>query len=60
MVSDNKIPTNHPIYSVQEDFVSCIFNLNDDTTSVLQVEKKQAEQSKIRDQDYMWQMYFDR
>ena len=40
LVSDNKNPTNHPIYSIQEDFGSCLLHLNDDNTSILQVEKK--------------------
>ena len=57
--SDNKNPTNHQIYSVQEYFGSCMLHLNDDTTGVLQVEKKYVEQPKIRDQYYSWKMYFD-
>ena len=30
LVSDNKNPTNYLIYSVQEDFGSCMLHLNDD------------------------------
>ena len=59
MASDNKNPTNHPIYSVQEDFGSCMLHLNDDAIGILQVEKKHTNQLKMRDQDYLWQMYFD-
>ena len=46
LVSDNKNPTNHPIYSAQEDFGSCMLHLNDDNTCILQVEKKHTTQPK--------------
>ena len=40
LVSDNKNPTNHPIYSVQEDFGSCMLHLIYVSTGILQVEKE--------------------
>ena len=59
LVSDNKNPTNHPIYSVQEDFGSCMLHVNDDTIGILQVDKEHTIQPKMRDQDFLWNMYFD-
>ena len=54
LVSDNKNPTNHPVYSVQEDFGSCMLHLNDDNIGILQVGTKHAVHPKMRDQYYLW------
>ena len=36
-----------------------MLHLNDDNTGVSRVEKKHTEQHKMRDRDYLWQMYFN-
>ena len=46
LVSDSKHPNNHPIYSVHEDFGSCMLQLNDDCEGILQVEKGHVAQTK--------------
>ena len=39
LVSDSRHPNNHPIYSIDENFGSCILQLNDEIEGVLQVQK---------------------
>ena len=39
LVSDSKHPNNHPIYSIEENFGSCMLQLSDDFEGVLQVHK---------------------
>ena len=41
IVIDDKNPTNHPLYAVQEDLGSCMLHFSDeDTNGMLQVEKE--------------------
>ena len=39
LVSDSKHPNNLPIYSIDENFGSCMLQLRDDVEGVLQVHK---------------------
>ena len=59
LVSDSKHPNNHPIYSIHEDFGSCMLQLNDDCEGILQVEKDIVVKTKREMKDYIWNMYFD-
>ena len=60
LVSDSDNPANHPIYAVEEALGSCMLDLsNEDTSSVLQVEKKKLVYHTTEKEDELWQMYFD-
>ena len=59
LVSDSSHPNNHPIYSIDENFGSCILQLNDETEGVLQVQKDIPVQVKKEEPGGLWQMYFD-
>ena len=60
LVSDNNNPANHPMYDVEEDLGSCMLHLsNEETSSVMQVEKEELVQRGTEKQDELWQMYFD-
>ena len=59
LVSDSKHPNNHPIYSIEENFGSCMLQLSDDFEGVLQVHKDIPVQKKKEKPDGLWQMYFD-
>ena len=59
LVSDNRHPNNHLIYSIDENFGSCILQLNDETEGVLQVQKDIPVQVKKEEPDGLWQIYFD-
>ena len=56
VVSDNKNPTNHPIYEIQEDMGSCMLHLDGDSTGTLQVETYHTVQYNIDVQDCLWKM----
>ena len=59
LVRNNKNPTNHPIYAIQEDMCSCMLHLDDDTICTLQVETNHTVQHNMEVQDCLWKMYFD-
>ena len=59
MISDNKHPNNHPIYSIDENLGSCMLQLSDEVEGVLQVHKDILVQIKKEEPDGLWQMYFD-
>ena len=52
LVSDSNNPENHPIYVVEEDMGSCMLHLsNEETSSILQVEKEVPLQHNVEKQD---------
>ena len=60
LVSDNNNPANHPIYDVEEDLGSCMLHFsNQETSGVLQVEKKEPTNHSTKKKHELWQMYFD-
>ena len=60
IVRDDKNPTNHPIYAVEIDLGYCMLHFSDDNTSgMLQVEKKKPVKCFAEQKDDLWQMYFD-
>ena len=59
LVSDSIHPNNHPIYSIDENLGSCMWQLNDEVEGVLQVQKDIPVQVKREEPDGLWQMYFD-
>ena len=59
LVSDSKHPNNHPIYSIDENFGSCMLQLSDDVEGVLQVHKDIPVRTKKEEPGGLWQMYFD-
>ena len=60
LVIDSDNPANHPIYTVEEGLGSCMLRLsNEDTSGVLQVEKKKPVYHTTEKEDELWQMYFD-
>ena len=59
LVSDTKHPNNHPIYSIEENFGSCMLQLSDDFERVLQVHKDILVQKKKEKPYGLWKKYFD-
>ena len=60
LVSDSDNLANHPLYVVDEGLGSCMLHLsNEDTSGVLQVEKKKPIYHTTEKEDELWQMYFD-
>ena len=60
IVTDDKNPTNHPLYAVEKDLGSCMLHFSDDNTSgILQVEKEKSVRLTIEETYELWQMYFD-
>ena len=60
IVTDDKNPTNHPIYDVEKDLGSCILNFSDDNTSgMLHVEKEKPIKRTVEQKDELWKLYFD-
>ena len=55
LVSDSDSPSNHPIYVVEERLGSCMLHLiNEDTSGVLQVEKKNPVYHTTEKEDELW------
>ena len=61
IVTDDKNPTNHPLYAVKKDLGTCMLHFSDDNdaTSLLQVEKEKLVTCTKEHEDKLWQMYFD-
>ena len=60
IVTDDRNPTNHPLYAVEKDLGSCMLHFSDDNTSgMLKVEKKKPVKCSVEQKDELWQMYFD-
>ena len=61
IVTDDKNPTNHPLYVVEKDLGTCMLHFSDDndTTSLLQVEKENLVKYTREQEDELWKMYFD-
>ena len=60
IVTDDKNPTNHPLYVVEKDLRSSMLHFNDDNTAgMLQVEKEKLVKCTREQNDELWHMYFD-
>ena len=55
IVTDDKNPTNHPIYAVEKDLGSCMLHFSDeDTNGMLRVEKKAPIKRNVEQKDDLW------
>ena len=60
IVTDDRNPTNHPLYVVEKDLGSCMLHFSDDNTAgMLQVEKEKPVKRSVEQENELWQMYFD-
>ena len=61
IVTDDKNPTNHPLYAVDKDLGTCMLHFSDDdnTAGLLQVEKENPLKCTREYEDELWQLYFD-
>ena len=61
-MTDDKNPTNHPLYVVDKDLGTCMLHFSDDdnTIGLLQVEKEKPVKCIREQEDELWQLYFDR
>ena len=61
IVTDDKNPTNHPLYDVDKDLDTCMLHFSDDDNNagLLQVEKEWAVKCNREQEDELWQLYFD-
>ena len=61
IVTDDKNPTNHPLYVVDKDLGTCMLHFSDDdnTAGLLQVEKEKPVKCTREQEDELWQLYFD-
>ena len=61
IVTDDKNPTNHPLYAIDKDLGTCMLHFSDDdnTAGLLQVEKEQPVKCSKEQEDELWQLYFD-
>ena len=61
IVTDDKNPTNHPLYAVDKDLGTCMLNFSDEDNSVglLQVEKEKPVRHCREEEDQLWELYFD-
>ena len=60
IVIDDRNPTNHPLYVVEKDLGSCMLHFSDDNTaSMLQVDKEKLVKRFVEQKDELWKMYFD-
>ena len=61
IVTDDKNPTNHPLYAVDKDLGTCMLHFSDDdnTTGLLQVEREQLVKCSKEQEDELWKLYFD-
>jgi len=58
IISDEKNPSNHPIYAVDTDFGACILQIEESQKALLQL-KKLIVQAKGRQENQVWEMFFD-
>ena len=60
-MTDDKNPTNHPLYSVDRDLGTCMLHFSDEDNSagLLQVEKEQPVKHSRNEEDELWKLYFD-
>jgi hypothetical protein len=58
IISDEKEPTNHPIYSVDTGLGSCILQIDDSLSSSLQPRKPICKSSEVESTP-IWSMFFD-
>jgi ribonuclease HI len=58
IISDEKEPTNHPIYSVDTGLGSCILQIDDSQSSSLQLRKPIFQSSEVESTP-IWSMFFD-
>ena len=61
IVTDDKNPTNHPLYAIDKNLGTCMLHFSDDDNivSLLQVEKEQPVKCSKEHEDELWQLYFD-
>ena len=61
IVTDDRNPTNHPLYAVEKDLGTCMLHFSDDNdvAGMLQVEKEKSVKCIREQEDELWQMYFD-
>ena len=60
-MTDDKNPTNHPLYAVEKDLGTCILNFSEDNdvAGLLQVEKENPVKCIREQEDELCQLYFD-
>ena len=61
IVTDDKNPTNHPLYAIDKDLGTCMLQFSDDdnTAGLLQIENEQPVKCSREQEDEIWQLYFD-
>ena len=61
IVTDDKNPTNHPLYSIDNDLGTCMLHFSDEDNSagLLQVEKEQPVKHSRNEENALWKLYFD-
>ena len=58
IISDEKNPTNHPIYAVGTDFGACILQIEESQKASMQ-RKKPTNQAEGEQGSQVWKMFFD-
>jgi len=58
IISDEKNPTNHPIYAVDTDFGACILQIEESYKAMIQL-KKPVAQAMEEEGNQVWDMFFD-
>jgi len=58
IISDEKNPTNHPIYAVDIDFGACILQIEESQKASMQI-RKPVNQAEVEQGSQVWEMFFD-
>jgi len=58
IISDEKNPTNHPIYAVGTDFGACILQIEESHKAAMQL-RKPTVQAEEEQGSQVWEMFFD-
>jgi len=58
IISDERNPTNHPIYVVDTDFGACILQIEESQKAVMQL-RKPTNQAEEEQGSQVWEMFFD-
>ena len=52
IVTDDRNPTNHPLYAIEKDLGSCMLHFNDEnTTGILEVEREKLVKHSVEKKD---------
>jgi len=58
IISDEKNPTNHPIYAMDTDFGACILQIEESHKAALQIRKRAVQAERDRGRQ-IWEMFFN-